>query len=248
MSDKTNDRLDNLIKEAFNISLDNAEVPPEKEEWKKFEAKFGDRLFHGKDEQYLADLFQKKDLDNKESKTVYLIKPNKENNNEKTQNENRAWKRIRNIAIACILLLVLGITATKPQTASAMGEWILKFFQKKVGDTTENIQKIDTINGGGIESSTQVKYQEATLEEAQKNTPFRIKIPNYLPGEINVRKVYYELFTKELVYITILYLKNEEILLRLEQKKSNNDSEYVDLFDTDDAKLERVKVNGSDAY
>lgn len=243
------DRLDKIIKDAFSNALDSVEVPPVNEEWKKFDSKFGDKLF-GDKEQYLASVLYKKNLEEEQSSPVYLIKPHNSNetNYLESTNKKSSYIKVKGLAVACIFLIILGFIIAVPQKATAMGEWLIQFFRIKSGDTTENIQRSENISGQRHEGLIQIKPEELTFNEAQQITPFKIKVPNYLPDKIIDSKYFCEKFSKNLIIVTTQFYNKNGVILRLEQKNAETDNEHSRIIDTDDAVFTPIKVNDADGY
>ncbi len=242
------EKLNHLIKEAFDKALDLVEVPSEKEEWNKFQVKYGDILFTDHEEQDLFGLFEQKDLrDQEENKTVYLIKPQETKDNK--QKQDPFWgKHLRNVAVACIFLAVLSFVIAKPKTASAMGEWIIKFFTKKTGETTEMLQGSVTRNYQNVEGGyVEHERVEATLEEAQNICSFEIQLPQYLPFVPQDRKIFY-LKAVDFVSIELEYYVEEKLMLTIMQKKIGNEYAYTVAYDTDDTQVEEISIKNNNAH
>lgn len=249
MSQMKEDHWDQLIKEAIQSSLDSVEVPPVEEEWKKFEAKYGDRLLHLSDsEQYLANLFTEKNQ-KQENKTLYLFKPEIQTEMEQHRTVPRSpAKSLRNIAVACLIFLVLAFSffLAVPEKASAIGGWLSEFFRVKTGETTENIHMSYNSSGQQVREYTEIKPIEANLEDAQKKCPYQIGIPAYLPGSIQERKIFYEEING-IFSVQINYYADSRNVLTLDQQSFAGGNAFTRGNDTDDSATKMINIRGSEA-
>ncbi len=250
MSQMKEDHRDQLITETIQASLDSVEVPPVEEEWKKFEAKYGDRLFHLSDsEQYLANLFTQKDLRKQENKTVYLFKPKIQTDLEQHQTVPKSsLKSLRSIAVACLIFVVLALSFSLavPEKASAIGEWLFQFFRVKTGETTENIHMSYQSSGQQVGEYTEIKPIEANLEDAQKKCPYQIGIPGYLPGTIQERKIFYEEING-VFSVQINYYAHGRNIITLDQQSFAGDNAFTRGNDTDDSATKMINIRDSQA-
>lgn len=239
------EKLDQLIKDAFKLTLDRIEVPSEKEEWAKFEAKYGDMLFKdNNNEEYLTHLFENKNLDQEENKTVYSIKSkSKEDTNEKRDSS----VYLRAVVAASIIIVALVFSMVQPQKASAIGDWFLQFFKIKTGETTESIHRSQNISGQQRGEITEIRTVEASLEEIQKICPYEVGTPAYLPENIQERQLFYQEFD-DLFSVLIEYFDGGKKVLILNQRNFFGDNELAKGYDTDDSEIKTTLINGNEAH
>lgn len=157
--------------------------------------------------------------------------------------------------VAIILIAVISLIATKPQQATAFGDRIIATLKLIVGKTTQNKNTTETRQGTTEkpvvpqvgEAKVIDSEQELTLETAQKMVNFKIAQPTYIPEGASVKKVTANKITGDLFRVTIQYEMQGQFFT-LTQRNTAGDNSDSFLYDTDDASVVDLDINGKPGY
>lgn len=152
------------------------------------------------------------------------------------------------VSIAAAIILSLSVIAY-PLKATALGEWIVKTARFKTGKTTENITTSYTRGQTEPAVPTVVNLpiedkKELTMEEAQREVPFKIAEPTYLPQGSKVSNVTLQKIAANSFIIEVAYDINGQRLLLNQQNIVGTFSEGI-LFDKDDMVFSELDINGN---
>ena len=157
--------------------------------------------------------------------------------------------------VAIIFIAVISLIAAKPQQATAFGDRIIATLKLIVGKTTQNKNTTEirqrTTEKPAVPQVGEAKVidneQELTLETAQKIVNFKIAQPTYMPEGAGVKKVTVNKITGDLFRVTIQYEMQGQFFT-LTQRNTAGDNSDSFLYDTDDASVVDLDINGKPGY
>ena len=163
-------------------------------------------------------------------------------------------RRLHRVAAAAVLILAVisGILFSTASEATAFGEKIVKTFRTIVGKTTENKTTVVTrpMSAGtpqAGEAQVAVNARELSMEDAQKLVPVQIAKPQYLPPNMVQGKLTLTEISRDLFSISIQYQLDGRYVTFVQRNQPGNGSDSL-LYDTDDATLRNIEINGSPGY
>lgn len=171
------------------------------------------------------------------------------------QTAKRPIWRSRVTWAALILITVASLITAKPEQATAFGDRIIKTLKLIVGKTTQNKTTAETRQSAPVkpavpqvgEAKVIDNEQELSLDQAQKLVNFKIAQPTYLPEGTSVKKLTLNKITSDLYRVTILY-EIQGQFFTLTQRNTVGDNSDSFLYDTDDASVADLDINGKPGY
>jgi len=166
---------------------------------------------------------------------------------EPSQSSRPKWA----IAVAGILLLIVGLTFSQPKTAEALGERLLERIKLFLGGSLYNVNDTRTREAPQVEAPNVVeeeKFQETetTLDKVREEAGFILAEPTYFPGEYALIKVYKHQGLDKYT-IKMIYRVGDTEITFIQSKPSRDDSISF-LFDSDDVAVRKVTINGVEGY
>ncbi|WP_449240932.1 DUF4367 domain-containing protein [Desulfoscipio gibsoniae] len=165
------------------------------------------------------------------------------NINRKIKRQNKMY-RLTKITASVVLVLLAGIyfTINVPDVkATGLKTW----------------QRLETIfmnnSGAAIpfryveKTNDPVQEKPATLEEIQKDCPFPIKKPGYLPNGYVLKEVNMENVSKTLIEVKQVFLRENKDHIVFIQMSITGEAVSGQGYDTDDTTVHEVLLNGKPA-
>lgn len=163
-----------------------------------------------------------------------------------TKRTNRLRKAF--IAAAALLLLVISVSLIKPSTASALGERVYNSIRIFLGGSLYNINTVPKENSSPpvVQRNDFSSEKEMSLDKVQKIVFFSVAKPHYLPQGTKLKRVLLsqggDIYSIKMEYS----LQNQPLILIQNNVVANHSGSL--LYDSDDAKVDRMDINGSEGY
>lgn len=161
----------------------------------------------------------------------------------------KRMKRKYLISAAAILLLVMSVSFLKPSTASALGEMLYNSIKIFLGGSLYNINTVQKENPAPpvVQRNQVSSEKELTLDEVQKLVYFNVAKPHYLPQGIELKKIHLTHAAGDSYSIEIEYSGDNQFLTMIQNNIIGNHGGSF-LYDSDDANVSTVDINGSEGY
>jgi len=164
---------------------------------------------------------------------------------------NKRTSRLRKslLAAAAILLLVISVSFLHPSTTSALRERLYNSIKIFLGGSLYNINTVQKENPAPpvVQQNEISSEKELTLAEVQKIVYFSVAKPHYLPQGTELKKVLLTQAAGDTYSIKMEYSGNNQSLTMIQNNIIGTHSGSF-LYDSDDAKVSRVDINGSEGY
>ncbi|MFA9557816.1 DUF4367 domain-containing protein [Evansella sp. AB-rgal1] len=165
----------------------------------------------------------------------------------KLNTKNRRSKKY--FIVAGILLTIISFTFFAPKNASSFN-WISNIYSQIQGTVTQITGSVGSLNSVDIKpppSISIVEENKSTVKmdfvEAQQLTNFTIKHPDYLPKGFKLQDVTVEFNNGEISNIIFLDYFKDDVLMKIRQIYTPEQSGYSLGFDNEDTEMVEVMIN-----